>query len=139
MSQGYKFLGLCDILLDGKGGAVEHDGCKAGLNALLCAVVGAVVEVKGYGNRDAEGLVHGLDHGSYGIEAGHILAGALGNTEDDGSLLLLSRQKNGLGPLEIVDVELAYGVVSGLGLVKHFLCINEHCALPPENLVSILM
>ena len=44
-------------------GAIEHDAGEACLNALERALVGAVIQVQGYGHRDTQLIDHGADHG----------------------------------------------------------------------------
>ena len=46
---------------------------------------------------------HCADHGSDGLETGHVLAGTLGNTQNHRALHFLAGGQNGLGPLQIVD------------------------------------
>ena len=83
MSQSDQLGGLGNVLVDAVVAAVEHNGGEAGGNAGLCTLIGAVVQMQGHGNGDAEALIHGLDHGGHGLEAGHIFASALRNTEDN--------------------------------------------------------
>ena len=61
---------------------------------------------------DAHGIDHCIDHSSDGLEAGHVLAGTLGDTQDDRTLHLLAGGQNSLGPLQVVDVELRHTVVA---------------------------
>ena len=68
--------------------------------------------MQGNGNGDAQALVHGLDHGSHGLEARHIFACALRDTEDDRGVQLLRSEQDALGPLQIVDVELTDCIVA---------------------------
>ena len=124
--QSDQLLGLLHILLDGVVAAVEHDGREAGLDAGLAALIGAVVQVQGNGNGDAHGIDHSADHGSDGLEAGHVLAGTLGDAQNDGTLHLLAGGQDSLGPLQIVDVELRHTVVAVTGFDEHFGCIYQH-------------
>ena len=107
-------------------GAVEHDGGEPGLDAGLGALIGAVVQVQGHRHGDAQGLIHGADHGGNGLEAGHILAGTLGNAQNDGALHGLRLKQDALGPLQVVDVELADTIMAIAGLQEHIGCIDEH-------------
>ena len=126
MGQSHQLGGLGNVLVDGIMAAVEHDGGEAGGHAGLGALVGAVVQVQGHGNGDAQALIHGADHGSHGLETGHILAGTLGNTEDDGAVHLLRSQQDALGPFQVVDVELTDGVMTVTCLQQHIGCVYQH-------------
>jgi len=126
MCQSDQLLGLFHVLLDGVVAAVEHDGREAGLDAGLAALIGAVVQVQGNGNGDAQALVHGLDHGSNGLETGHIFAGTLRNTEDDGGVHLLCSEQNALGPFQVVDVELTDSIVAIACFQQHIGSIYQH-------------
>ena len=109
-------LGLFDVLVDGVVGAVEHDGGEPGLHGVQGALVRAVVQVQGHRHGDVQGLYHGLDHGGHGLEAAHVLAGALGHAEDHRGVALLGGLEDGLGPLQVVDVELADAYLPALAL-----------------------
>ena len=126
VSQLNQLLGLGHVLLDGVVAAVEHDGREAGLDAGHAALVRAVVQVQGNGNGDAHGLHHSLDHGGDGLVAGHVLAGALRDTQNNGALHLLAGSQDSLGPLQVVDVELRHTVVAVTSFQKHFGCIYQH-------------
>ena len=117
-------LGLLDVLLNAVVGAVEHNGGEAVLHGLQGGVIGAVVQVQGNGDRDVQGLEHAVDHAGHRVEAAHILASALGHAEDNRGIALLGGEQDSLGPLQVVDVELANSVLAGLGLGEHFFCGN---------------
>ena len=119
-----QLFGLGDVLFDRLVRAVEHDGREARFDALLSALIGAVIEVERYGNGDAELFDHTLDHTDDGLVAAHILARALGYAEDDRGFELLSGQQDRLGPLKVVDVELTDSIVTGLCFGEHFFCVN---------------
>ena len=85
-----------------------------------------MVQVQGNGNGDAQALVHGLDHGSNGLETGHIFAGTLRNTEDDGGVHLLCSEQNALGPFPVVNVELTDGIVAIACFQQHIGSIYQH-------------
>ena len=104
--------------------AVEHDGGEACVDASLCALKRAVIQMQSHRNGDVQLLNHTLDHANYGLVAGHVLACALRYTEDDRRLELLCGLQDRLCPLEIVDVELTYGILAGTSLVQHFLSRN---------------
>ena len=122
MSDADELGGLCDVLFDRIVGTVEHDGREACFDASLSAFVGAVVEVQSNRNRDLQGLQHAVYHANYGVVAAHVLACALGNTEDDRRVVLLSCEQDSLCPFEVIDVELTDSVFACLSLVQHFLC-----------------
>ena len=130
MCQSDQLLGLLHILLDGVVAAVEHDGGETSLNAGLAALVGAVVQMQSDRDGDAHGIDHCIDHsvhhGGDGLEAGHVLAGTLGDTQDDRTLHLLAGGQNSLGPLQVVDVELRHTVVAVTSFDEHFGCIYQH-------------
>ena len=75
-------------------------------------------------NRDVQSLDHALNHAGDGVVAAHILAGTLGHAENDRRVELLRGEQDCFGPLQVVDVELAHSVFTGLGLLKHFFCGN---------------
>jgi len=131
--QSNQLLGLFHVLLDGVVAAVEHDGREAGLDAGLAALIGAVIQMQGNGNGDAHGIDHGADHGGNGLETGHVLAGTLGDAQDDGALHLFAGGQDCLGPLQVVDVELRHTIVAVTSLDQHFGCIYQHYSLPPQN------
>ena len=126
MGQGDQLGGLGDVLVDGVVAAIEHDGGEAGGNAGLRTLIGAVIQMQGNGNGDAQALVHGLDHGGNGLETGHIFAGTLRNTEDDGGVHLLCSEQNALGPFQVVNVELTDGIVAIACFQQHIGSIYQH-------------
>ena len=120
MGQFHQLGGLGHVLVDGVVAAVEHDAGEAGLQAGLGAFVAAVVQVQGHRHGDVQGLHHGLHHGGHGLVAGHVFARALGNAQDHRAVHLLRGEQDGLGPLQVVDVELTHGIVAVPGLFQHF-------------------
>ena len=78
--------------------------------------------MQGHGNIDVQILQQAVHHAYDHVIAAHVLARALGYAQDDGRLALLGGQQDGLGPLQVVDVELSYCIVAGLGLFQHFCC-----------------
>ena len=52
-------------------------------------------------------------------------AGALGNLQDHGSVLLLASLGNALHDLHIVDVERADGIAAIIGFLEHFSRSNQ--------------
>ncbi len=63
-------------------------------------------------------------HAHYRMISAHILAGALGNSKDNGRSVLLCGQKNRFRPLKVIDVELADCIMTCLCLFEHFCCRN---------------
>ena len=126
MGVSHQLLGLGNVLVDGVVGTIEHDGGEAGLDAGLGALVGAVVQMQRHRHRDAQALVHGLDHSGDRLETGHVLAGALRDTQDHRALHGLGLQQDGLGPLQVVDVELTDAVMAVACLAQHIGCIYQH-------------
>ena len=118
--------GLGNVLVDGVVAAVEHDAGEASLDAGLGALVAAVVQMQSNGNGDVQGLDHSLNHGGHGLVTGHVLAGALRYTQNNRAVQLLRSEQDGLGPLQVVDVELANGIVAVAGFVEHFGCAYQH-------------
>ena len=111
--------------------AVEHDRREARLDALVAALISAVIQMQGNRNCDLQFLDHRLHHVGNRFEAAHILSRALGNAEDNGRIQLLRGEQDGFCPLQIVDVELTDGIVTRLGFFQHFFCRYEHRFKPP--------
>ena len=119
-----QFFGLSDILVDRIMRTVKHDGREASFDALLSAFIGAVVQMQSDRDGDAQFVDHAFNHANDGGVAAHILASALGNTEDYGRLQLLSGKQDRFGPFKVVDVELANCIMAVASLVHHFCCRN---------------
>ena len=117
-----QLLGLLNVLFDRIVGSVEHDGRKSGFDTLVAGVISAVVQMQGNRNGDVQLFQHSVYHSYNGLIAAHVLSCALGNAEDNGRIQLLSRLKDGLRPLQVVDVELANRIMAGFRLVEHFFC-----------------
>ena len=118
----YQFLGLLDILLNGIVRAVKHDRGESCLDALVACVIAAVIQVKSHGNGDVQLLKHAVYHAYHSLIACHVLSCTLGYAENHGRIILLCGQKYCLGPLQVVNVELAYRIVACLCFLKHFRC-----------------
>ena len=103
---------------------IEHDGRESCVDASLSTLKGAVVEVKSNGNGDIESIEHTVYHTYNSLVAAHILACALGNTEDNRGLKLLNSLENCLCPLEVVDVDLSNSVLAVTSLDEHILSRN---------------
>ena len=116
--------GQGDVVLEGFGGTVYHDGGKAAVYAALAQLEGiAVVEMHDYGKVKARGLLRvfygGLDelHQVYVLGVG---ACALGDLKDKGGALFDSGLGDALNDLHVVDVKGADGVTAIVGLFEHF-------------------
>ena len=120
----YDFTGDLDVLLEGLGGSVDHDGSEAAVDAGLAGLEAvAVVQVQSDGNFGA------LDNSSlnqlHQVGVVSVGAGTLGNLQDDGSLLFLTSLSDGLNDLHVVDVESADGVTAVISLLKHLGSIDK--------------
>ena len=123
-------LGALEVELEGLlVGAVVHDGGEAGLDALEDVLIGAVVEVHGNRDGDVHVLDEVLDEVGDDLVAGLPLGGAGGALDDDGGLELLGGGEDARGPLEVVGVERADGVVALLRGLKHGSSVDEHVDL----------
>ena len=116
--------GQGDVVLEAVGGAVDHDGGEAAVDAALAGLeVGAVIQMQD------DGDIRVLDDGSldqlHQIGVVGIGAGALGNLQDHGSVLLLASLGNALHDLHIVDVERADGIAAIIGFLEHFSRSNQ--------------
>ena len=111
-------------------GAVVHYGGEAGLDALKAVLVGAVIEVQGDRDGHAGGLDGGLHHVGADLEAAHPLGGAGGALDNQRGLGLLGGLEDGKRPLQVVGVKRAESVVTGLGVLQHLSCIDEHIGPP---------
>ena len=122
MSKSYQLFGLLDVLFDGEMGTVKHDAGESSVDAFQAAFIGAVVQVKSYGNGDALGLNYVIDHVNNRLVPSHVLSCALGALYDYRSLALLSSLQNSLCPLKVVEVESADGIVACSCSSGHFFC-----------------
>ena len=95
--------------------SVKHDGRETGLHTGFGAFIGAVVQVQCHRNGDVQSFDHGFYHGGDGFKTGHVFACALRNAQNHRALQLFGGQENGLGPLQVVDVELADRIVAVTG------------------------
>ena len=135
MREGNKLPGLFHVLFNGVVAAVEHDGGEACRKARLRALIGAVVQMQGHRHGDAKAVHHGVHHGRHRFEARHVFARAFAHAKDYRALQLFGRLQNGLCPLQVVDVEVAHGIVAVTGLFQHFRCIYQHSMHPPFSVV----
>ena len=65
---------------------------------------------------------HIVNHVDNCLVTSHVLAGAFGALNDNGSLALLSSLEDSLCPLEVVEVESADCIVAGSCSSSHFFC-----------------
>ena len=127
-----------DVLLEGKGASVDHDGREAGVDAALARLEAvAVVEVEDNLRLLAAELLGVLDR-AFGHVAENrgvrVLAGALGDLHDDGRLGLDRGLDDGLHLLHRVEVERGNGVAALDRLCEHFLGVDETKLLVADHL-----
>ncbi len=117
-------LGDGDVLLKGLGGGVDHNGGETAVDAGLAGLKAVtVVQVQSDGNLGA--LDHsGLDQLDQvsGVGVG---TGALGNLQDNGSVLLLASLGDALDDLHVVDVESTNSVAAVISLLEHLGSSNK--------------
>ena len=114
----HDLLGDLDVLREGLAGGIDHDRGKAAVNAGLAGLeVGAVVQVQSDGNLGA--FDHSGFHQLHQIGVVGIGAGALGNLQNQRSLLLPGSLGDALDDFHVVDVERADGVSAVIGLFEH--------------------
>ena len=93
-------------------------------------------QLGGLGHVFVDGVVAAVEHdgGEPGLNTGlGIFARAFGHAENDGAVHFLRSLQRGLRPLQIVDVELAYGVVAVAGFLQHFGSVYQHNSLPSKK------
>ena len=106
-----------DVLLEGLGAGVDHNGGEAVVDAGLAGLEAvAVVQMQADGQAGLNlGGLHQLDKvGAVGIGAG-----TLGNLQDHRGVQLFAGLGDALNDLHIVDVESADGVAALVGLLEH--------------------
>ena len=113
--------GDLDVLGEGLGGGVDHDGGEAAVDAGLAGLeVGAVIQMQSDGDLGA--LDDSSLHQLYQVGVVGIGAGALGDLQDNGSLLLAAGLGDALNDFHVVDVESADGVAAVVSLLEHLSC-----------------
>ena len=117
-------LGDLDVLLEGLGRSVDHDGSEAAVDAGLAGLEAvAVVQVQSDGNFGA------LDNSSlnqlHQVGVVGVSAGTLGNLQDNGSLLLLASLGDSLNDFHVVDVESTNSVAAVVSLLEHLGSSNK--------------
>ena len=117
-------LGQGDVLLEGLGGGVDHNGGKTAVNAAL-AQLEAVTMVQVQRDGDFGIFNDGSLDQLHEVRVVGIGAGALGNLQDDRRLQLAGSFGDALNDLHVVDVESADGVAAVVGLLEHFGCCYE--------------
>ena len=115
----HHLFGEGDVILEGLGGGVDHDGGKAAVNAAFADLkIRAVIEVQGDGQAGIGlGGLHELDE----IDVLGILARAGGHLQDQGGIHLRCGLGDALDDLHIVHVERADGIAAFIGFPEHFL------------------
>ena len=81
-----------------------------------------MVQVQRYRHIDIQIFQQAVHHTHYCVIAAHVLARAFGYAQDNGRLAFFGGQQDGLCPLQVVDVELAYRIMTCLCFFKHFCC-----------------
>ena len=120
----HDLLGDLDVLGKGLAGSIDHDGGEAAVNAALAGLeVRAVVQMQNDG--DIGAALHSGLYQLHQIGVVGIGAGALGNLQDHGSVLLLASLGDALHDLHIVDVERADGIAAIIGFLEHFSRSNQ--------------
>ena len=111
--------GDLDVLFEGLGGGIDHDGGKAAVNAGLARLkIGTMIQMQRDGDVRAadDGRLDQLDQ----IVVVRVSTRALGNLKDDRSLFFLTGLGDALHDLHVVDVESADGVAAVVSLLEHF-------------------
>ena len=112
-------LGDLDVLCEGLGGSVDHDGGKAAVDAGLAGLkVGAMVQMQDDGDIGAahDSRFDQLDQ----VVVVRVGASTLGDLQDNGSVLFLAGFGDALNDFHVVDVESADGVAAVVSLLEHF-------------------
>ena len=116
-------LGQGDVVLELMLGAVDHDAGETAVHAGLAQLEGIAV-IQMHADRQTR-----LDDGRldqlHQVGVVGILAGACGNLQDQGSVLLFRSFGDALDDLHVVDVERADGIAVLVGVGKHGLGRNE--------------
>ena len=104
------FLGDFDVLVERLVGGVNHHAGKALVNALFAQLEGvAVVQVNSDGDvRDAD---RGLNE-FFEVNRVGVLAGPLGNLEDERRFFLFASLNDGLDEFHVIHVECAQGILA---------------------------
>ena len=111
-------LGDLNVLLEGLGGSVDHDGGEAAVDAGLAGLEAvAVVQVQSDGDLGA--LQNSSLHQLHEVRVVGVSTGALGDLQDNGSVLLAAGLGDTLNDLHVVNVESANSVAAVVGLLKH--------------------
>ena len=118
----HQLSGLFHILLNGIVRTIKHNGGKSCLDALVAALIAAMIQMQRNRNRNVHLLDHSLHHGSYGLISCHILAGALRHTQNNRGIELLRSSQNRFGPLQVVNVKLTHRIMSRFCFFQHFCC-----------------
>ena len=117
-------LGDFYVLIEGLGRSVDHNGSKAVVDAGLTGLEGiTMVQMQN------DGDVGALDNSSLNhlnqVSAVSISAGALGNLQDYGSILLAASLGDTLNDFHVVNVESADSVAAVVSLLEHFSRCNK--------------
>ena len=132
-------LGQGDVVLEGLGGTVDHDGGEAAVDAALAQLEGvAVVQMHADGEIEAGGLLGVLDGSLNQLHQVGMLgigARALGDLKDQRSMLFDGSLGDALDDFHVVYVESADGVAAVVGLLEHLFGSYDCHNLTPLILV----
>ena len=119
-----------NILLKAQLGAVDHDGGKTAVDAVLADLEAvAVIEMQGDGNI---GIQYGSLYQLGEVNMLGVLAGAGRDLQNHGSLLQLGSLGDRLNDLHVIDIEGADGIAALVGFAEHFLSSDQwHNIDPP--------
>ena len=126
-------LGDFNVLLEGLGGSVDHNGSEATVDAGLAGLEAvAVVQVQSNGDLGA------FNHSSFNqlnqVGVVSVGASALGNLQDNRSLFFLTSLGNSLNDFHVVHIESANCVAAVVSLLEHLGSCNKS-----HNICSFLI
>ena len=111
-------LGDLNVFVKRLAGAVDHNGGEAAVDAGLAGLeVRAVVKVQG--DRNVRALLDGCLNHLHQVGVVGISARALGNLQNNRSVLLLAGLGDTLNDFHVVDVESADSVAAIISFLKH--------------------
>ena len=114
-----------DVVLEGLGGGVDHDGREAVVHAGL-AQLKRIAMVQVQADRKTGLLDRSFDELDE-ISAVGVFARTGGNLQDHRGVALLRSFGNALNNFHIIHIKSADGIAAFVGFFKHFLgCYNTH-------------
>ena len=119
----YNLLGLLNVLVERTGGAVDHNGGEAAVDAGVAGLkVRAVVEMQS--DRNVRALLNSSLYHLNEVGVVCVSACALGYLQDYRSVLLLASLGDTLNDLHVVHVESANSVAAVVSLLEHLSSSN---------------